>query len=132
MLEALKIDMTKPGGASVVWDGKVSGMDNLVQKASVNCVTEIGSDWSAPKRGFDLFPRMASTNVMDPMGVQHLLNFSAVKTRNDLANAVSSKDPVDIPAQILLLLVEVSGGHVSANMIVENAAGDKTTETKII
>jgi hypothetical protein len=92
-------------------------------------MTQAGSDKFIPTRGTDVVASLFSYGVFDLLGIQHLLNFGALKARRDMQDF----EAVDRPAEdrvgtIRVTLMNIQDRVASVAIRVTNQAGQSSRE----
>lgn len=133
MMRALKINFGGPNAVSLDWNKEVSGISAVAQRAGVAVMTQEGSDKFIPTRGTGVTKVILSYGVFDILGMQHTLNFGALKARQDMqafeqpTRAASAR--VD---SIRMSLLDVKDNAARVSVVVTNQAGETTREIKHI
>ena len=129
MMRALKINFGGPNNTSIDWNGEVSGLPAVAQRAAVAVMTHEGSDKFIPGRGTDVASELMSYGAFDLLGVQHLLNFGALKARRDMqVYEVGNRPDTDRIGSIRATLADLQGQVASVALRVTNQAGQSSRE----
>jgi len=128
-MRALKINFNGPNEVSIDWNGEVEGLSSLAQRAGVAVMTQVGSDKFIPSRGTAVARRLFSYGVFDLVGMQHTLNFGALKARRDMqAYEENTRADEDRTAAVRMSLIDVSDNVAAVSVSVTNQAGQSTRE----
>lgn len=129
-MKALKIIFGGPNAVSIDWNALVTGLPGLAQRACVAVMTHTGSDSLLPERGTDVANVLLSYGVADLTGLQHTLNFGALKARSDIAAFDNTRAAADRVNTLQLSLLDFSNNVASVGIFVSNQLGE-TTNTKL-
>ena len=92
-------------------------------------MTHEGSDKLLPERGTEVASSLFSYGVFDLLGMQHLLNFGALKARSDMqAYETGPRGDEDRVAAIRLTLMEVRNNVAHVAVRVTNQAAQISRE----
>lgn len=128
-MRALKINFGGPNSTSIDWGTEVSGLPAVAQRAAVAVMTQEGSDKFLPERGTDVTAELLSYGAFDLLGIQHLLNFGALKARRDMQGYEGvDRAPEDRVESIRAALMDVQNRVVSVALRVTNQAGQSSRE----
>jgi hypothetical protein len=83
-MKAIKVIFGGRGKVSLDWNAKVDGLSAVAQRAGVAVTTHLGSDQFLPDRGTEVAKTLFTYGAFDLLGVQHVLNFGALKARDDM------------------------------------------------
>lgn len=83
-MRALKINFGGPNDTSIDWNADVTGLSAVAQRAGVAIMTQAGSDKFIPTRGTKVASSLFAYGIFDLLGIQHVLNFGALKARRDM------------------------------------------------
>jgi hypothetical protein len=120
------------GGVRVLWDTERAGLSHVAQKACVTLLTRQGSDRFLPQRGTELEKRVFSLGAFDFLGIQHALNFGALKVTEDVRRYEAAElHPSARLAKTRLALSSVDGNVMSVVVDVVAADGN-TTQTQLL
>lgn len=119
------------GEASIDWNSVVDGIDNVKQKTIVGMMTRRGSDEVVVDRGTDLQQRLLGAGGFDLMGIQHELNFAAVKTEQDMRPFVGT-DLASNLSRLDMRLSGLEGGRAVVYLSITNQAGATVGTTTTI
>lgn len=126
-MKAIKVIFGGANNVSVDWNDSVDGLAAVAQRASVSVMTQQGSDKFLPERGTDVARTLFSFGVFDLMGMQHTLNFGALKARSDMLNFDEpGRDPESSVADIQSVLLAVKDNIAQVGITVANQAGQTT------
>jgi hypothetical protein len=129
MKKSLRIEFGGAGKVSIDWNGEVTGIASLAQKAGVAVMTHVGSDKLLPERGTDVAAKLSSYGVFDLLSMQHLLNFGSLKARADIqAHESSDLDAGDRVANVKMTLLSVADNAANVGVRVTNQSGQSTRE----
>jgi hypothetical protein len=128
-MRSLKINFGGPNDTSIAWGEEVSGLPAVAQRAGVALMTQEGSDKFIPERGTDVVAELLSYGAFDLLGIQHLLNFGALKARSDMqAYETPDQSAEDRVASIRVTLMDVHDRIASVAVVVTNQAGQSSRE----
>lgn len=128
-MRAIKINFDGPNAVSLDWSSEVDGLPAVAQRAAVSVMTHQGSDKVTPERGTEVAITLFSYGAFDFLGIQHTLNFGALKARSDMRGFdVNPRPARDTVASIKMALVDVKDNIARVGVTVTNQAGESTTE----
>lgn len=131
-MRTLKVVFGGPNAVSIDWAASVDGMEGVAQRACVAVMTHEGSDLLLPARGTDVAATLLSYGVTDLTGLQHTLNFGALKARSDMISGDDSSRPnADRVNTLQLSLLDFSNNVASVGVFVSNQQGE-TTNPKLL
>ena len=126
-MKSLKVTFGGANKVSIDWNASVDGLTAVAQRAGVSLMTQEGSDKFLPQRGTNVSRVLFSYGAFDLLGMQHVLNFGALKARSDMQAydepARASKDRV---SAIRTTLIAVKDNTAQVGVTVSNQAGDTT------
>jgi len=129
MMRALKVNFGGDSLVTVDWNGEVSGIAGLAQRAGVSVMTQAGSDKFIPARGTEVTRTLLSYGAFDYLGIQHLLNFGALKAGDDMREYEAPDRPDEDRLQSLrMLLLGVSNNSAQVAVDVTSRSGESTRE----
>ncbi len=112
---------------AIDWNGSVDGLTAVAQRAGISLMTQEGSDKFLPARGTNVSRVLFSYGAFDVMGMQHVLNFGALKARSDMqAFDEPSRAPEDRVIAIRTTLITVKNNAAQVGVTVSNQAGQTT------
>lgn len=128
-MRALKINFGGANQTSIDWNSTVDGLSAVAQRAGVAMLTHEGSDKFLPSRGTDVAATLIGYGAFDLMGIQHVLNFGALKARSDMREfETPDRADVDRVGVIKATLMNVENRLVSIALRVTNQAGESSRE----
>jgi hypothetical protein len=128
-MNALKINFGGERRVSIDWNSSVSGLSALAQRAGVSVMTQAGSDKFLPERGTDVAQTLFSYGAFDSLGIQHVLNFGALKARDDMrAYETQARSRADSIERIKLQLLDVRNNAAEVSVQAINLNGESTYE----
>lgn len=126
-MKALKVTFGGANKVTVDWNGSVDGLTAVAQRAGISLMTQEGSDKFLPSRGTNVSRILFSYGAFDVMGMQHVLNFGALKARSDMqAFDEASRAPEDRVIAIRTTLITVKNNAAQVGVTVSNQAGQTT------
>ena len=126
-MRALKIHFQGSNNVSIDWRGEVGGAHAVAQKVGVAVMTREGSDAFLPSRGTRVTKVLLGGGVFDLLGIQHTLNFGALKARRDIQNYESSSQPATSRvAAIKMSLLDVKDNVARVGITASTQAGQTT------
>jgi len=128
-MRSIRLNLNGSSKSSIDWNSTVEGVDGAAQRAAVNVMTELGSRTYDPTSGNSISSRLLGVGAFDALGVQHELNFGALKVRRDMRNNDDSRLPeTDSVSVIKLTLLQLQDGAAETALDVGTDAGE-TTQT---
>jgi hypothetical protein len=128
-MRSLKINFGGPGNTSIDWNAEVDGLSAVAQRAGVAVMTQVGSDKFIPERGTNVASSLFTYGVFDLLGIQHLLNFGALKARRDMqAYEGENHTTADRVASIRVTLLNIQDRVASVAIRATNQAGQSSRE----
>ena len=128
-MRSLKINFGGPNAVSLDWNSEVEGISGVAQRAGVSVMTHLGSDKALPERGTTVAATLFSYGAFDLLGIQHTLNFGALKARADMRNyELAGREPEDSVQGIRMILIDVDENVARVGVTVTNQAEESTTE----
>lgn len=126
-MKSLKIIFGGANKVAIDWNGSVDGLTAVAQRAGVSLMTQEGSDKFLPKRGTNVSRILFSYGAFDLLGMQHVLNFGALKARSDMqAYDEPSRSAQDRVAGIRTTLITVKNNTAQVGVTVSNQSGQST------
>ena len=126
-MKALKVIFGGANQVSIDWNGSVDGLAAVAQRAGISLMTQEGSDKFLPSRGTNVSRVLFSYGAFDVMGMQHVLNFGALKARSDMqAFDEPARPPEDKVSAIRTVLLNVRDNAAQVGVTVSNQAGQTT------
>ena len=126
-MKALKVTFGGANKVAIDWNGSVDGLTAVAQRAGISLMTQEGSDKFLPSRGTNVSRVLFSYGAFDVMGMQHTLNFGALKARSDMqAFDEPSRAPEDRVIAIRTTLITVKNNAAQVGVTVSNQAGQTT------
>lgn len=126
-MKSLKVIFGGATRVTIDWNGSVDGLAAVAQRAGISLMTQEGSDKFLPARGTDVSRVLFSYGAFDVMGMQHVLNFGALKARSDMqAFDEPSRAPEDRVIAIRTTLITVKNNAAQVGVTVSNQAGQTT------
>lgn len=128
-MRALKINFGGPQDVSLDWGSEVSGASEVAQKAAVAVMTQRGSDKILPGRGTDVTKTLLSYGAFDLLGIQHLLNFGALKAISDIQDYEDDEQPEESKvSNVQMTLIDVKDRGAEVGVVVTTQTDQKTNE----
>lgn len=127
-MRSLQMDFNGQVGVSIDWNASVDGLRGLAQKVASGALTHAGSDTLVPLRGTDALRDILSGGAYDIMGIQHSLNFAALKTAEDVRKFETAGDSSYILSSVQMKLIGIVNGVAQVSIAV-TAADGKATRT---
>ena len=132
-MKSLKINFGGANSVSIDWNSSVDGLVAVAQRVGVSLLTQLGSDKLLPDRGTEVARTLFSYGAFDMLGLQHTLNFGALKARSDmLLYDEPARAAADSVASIKTTLIAVKDNVAQVGITVTNRAGQTTQEIKFI
>ena len=128
-MKALKVNFGGANNVSIDWNSSVDGMVAVAQRAGISLMTHLGSDKLLPERGTDVASVLFSYGAFDLMGMQHLLNFGALKARSDMQTyEETGRADEDRVASVKTTMIAVKDNAAQVGVTVTNRAGQTTQD----
>ena len=128
-MRAIKINFGGPNAVGIDWNSEVDGISAVGQRAAVSVMTQLGSDRVLLERGTQVAETLLSYGAFDLLGIQHALNFGALKARADMREyEQAGRDIEDRVAGIRMTLIDVKDNSARVGVTASNQAGEATNE----
>jgi hypothetical protein len=128
-MRSLKVIFGGANKVAIDWNASVEGLASVAQRAGVSLMTQLGTDKFLPSRGTEVSKILFSYGVFDLLGMQHVLNFGALKARSDMQRYdPPGAAPADRVAGIQSTLLVVQDNVAQVGVTVSNQAGQITRE----
>ena len=128
-MRALKINFGGPNAVELDWNAEVDGIQAVAQRAGVSVMTQLGSDKFLPERGTNVSRVLLTYGAFDLLGIQHTLNFGALKARSDMQDyELPGRPDVDRIANIRMTLIDVKNNAARVGVVATNQADETTRE----
>tara|TARA_R110002110_G_scaffold8326_14_gene41936 strand:- start:425 stop:826 length:402 start_codon:yes stop_codon:yes gene_type:complete len=128
-VRALRTNFNGANNVSIDWGGEVEGIAGVSQRTGMAVMTQLGSDKFLPERGTEVARVLLGYGVFDLLGMQHLLNFGALKARSDMQKYEGITRPdADKVTSVQMSLLNVKDNVAQVGVQVTNAADQTTRE----
>jgi predicted component of type VI protein secretion system len=128
-MRSLKINFGGANNVSIAWNEEISGLPAVAQHTGVAVMTQIGSDKLLPNRGTNVAASLFSYGVFDLLGIQHLLNFGALKARGDIQRYENpAAAPEERITSVRVTLLDLRDRVASIAIRATNQAGQSSKE----